>query len=89
MYSDVMDTYKIRPTKYAVREMLRTGLDLVDGPRRRPVIPRADQGKASQIGAKVVDPRLRQNLLALGPIDTAFTMRIQCVLDGLPVKLDR
>lgn len=68
--------------------MLRAGLDLVGGSKRRPVIPRADQGKASQIGAKVVDPRLRQNsLLALGPIDMAFTMRIQCALDSLPAML--
>lgn len=88
MYSDVMDLY-IYSREYTVREMLRAGLDLVGGAKRRPVIPRADQGKASQIGAKkVVDLRLRQNpFLALGPIDTAFTMRIQRTLDGLPAML--
>lgn len=46
------------------REMLRAGLDLVGGPERGPVIPRADQGKASRIGAKVVDPRLHGGILS-------------------------
>jgi len=59
---------------------LRAVLDLVGRLEQGPVILLADQGKASQIEAKVVDPHVWWNPCVRTDRHTVFTMRIQCAL---------